>query len=489
MGKALYRTYRSKSFDEILGQEHVTTTLKNSLKKGSISHAYLLTGPRGVGKTSVARLLAFGVNKLDYTEDVQHLDIIEIDAASNRRIEEIRSLRDTVNISPVSATYKVYIVDEVHMLTKEAFNALLKTLEEPPAHVIFILATTEVGKLPETIVSRCVRFSFKPIQAEQIQKHLADIAKKEKLSIDDDALRLISEHSGGSVRDAISLLDQVKNVNDSVTIIDVERMMGLASDDIISGLLLSIANGDLRRLSETLTNAKVFGVSDIILASQIGQAIRNGLLSPNQSVLTTEQALNVLSSLLDVPSAYMPSAKLELALFGACIENTSDKNPKPQNPAHVQDKNEKSNESQVPVDSIQEHHTVTKPKTAKREQTRDKLSANNEIWEQVLNQLKAKHNTLYGVARMASAECTSTTLRMAFRFPFHYKKMDDAKSKEIMRLVLHDLGYAHIEIEVALDTSVAPPRISQKKHQAENESTAEISTITNIFGAPEMLES
>jgi DNA polymerase III subunit gamma/tau len=151
MGKALYRKYRSKSLNEIVGQPHITTTLGNALKSGAISHAYLFTGPRGVGKTSIARILAHEVNELPYTDDSIHLDIIEIDAASNRRIDEIRELRERVHTAPTSAKYKVYIIDEVHMLTKEAFNALLKTLEEPPAHVIFILATTEAHKLPETL--------------------------------------------------------------------------------------------------------------------------------------------------------------------------------------------------------------------------------------------------------------------------------------------------------------------------------------------------
>src|SRR3989338_478241 len=151
MGQALYRKYRSKKFGEVVGQQHVTKTLTNALKSGRISHAYLFTGPRGVGKTSVARIFAHEVNNLKYDEDKPHLDIIEIDAASNRRIDEIRDLREKVHISPTSAKYKVYIIDEVHMLTKEAFNALLKTLEEPPEHCIFILATTEAHKLPATI--------------------------------------------------------------------------------------------------------------------------------------------------------------------------------------------------------------------------------------------------------------------------------------------------------------------------------------------------
>src|SRR6266404_2796165 len=201
MGQALYRKYRSKTFDEVIGQEHITKTLKTAIKSSRISHAYLFTGPRGVGKTSVARILAHEVNQIPYKDESIHLDIIEIDAASNRRIDEIRDLRERVRIAPTSATYKVYIIDEVHMLTREAFNALLKTLEEPPAHCIFILATTEAHKLPETIVSRTQRFEFRPVTAAVAAAHLQDMAKKEKLEIDKPALRLLAEFGNGSFRD------------------------------------------------------------------------------------------------------------------------------------------------------------------------------------------------------------------------------------------------------------------------------------------------
>src|SRR6266568_6596833 len=187
MGQALYRTYRPLKLSEVVGQEHVTTALMHTLKAGTLSHVYLFTGPRGVGKTSIARILAHEINGLPYDDERLHLDIIEIDAASNRRIDEIRDLRDKVHIAPTSAKYKVYIIDEVHMLTREAFNALLKTLEEPPAHVIFILATTEAHKLPETIISRTQRYSFKPIEKDKVIEHLSSIAKSENLQIEKDA--------------------------------------------------------------------------------------------------------------------------------------------------------------------------------------------------------------------------------------------------------------------------------------------------------------
>src|SRR5680860_1377762 len=195
MSKALYRKYRSKTLDEVIGQKHITDILSRAISQGRVSHAYLLTGPRGVGKTSVARILAHEINNLPYDEDNTSLDIIEIDAASNNGVEDVRDLREKVQIAPISASKKVYIIDEVHMLSKAAFNALLKTLEEPPEHIVFILATTNVEKLPATIISRTQRFSFRPIGVDDAIKHLANIAKQEKINITEGALKLIAVRS------------------------------------------------------------------------------------------------------------------------------------------------------------------------------------------------------------------------------------------------------------------------------------------------------
>ena len=221
---SLYRKYRPSTFDEMVGQQHIRQTLKNSIKSASIAHAYLFTGTRGTGKTSTAKIFAKAVNCLHPKEDgspcnecevckalssPNNLDIIELDAASNNSVEDIRDLVEKVKYAPSVGKYKVYIVDEVHMLTKQAFNAFLKTLEEPPEHVIFILATTEVQTIPATILSRCIRFDFRLIPKEELASHLEKIFVKESVLFDKEAALAIAEAGNGSVRDALSIADMV----------------------------------------------------------------------------------------------------------------------------------------------------------------------------------------------------------------------------------------------------------------------------------------
>ncbi|NCU40980.1 DNA polymerase III subunit gamma/tau, partial [Candidatus Saccharibacteria bacterium] len=299
--QALYRQYRSTSFDEVVGQEHVTELLKTAVRNGNISHAYLFTGPRGTGKTSVARILAFAANNIPYSHDAQHLDIIEIDAASNRRIDDIRDLREKVHIAPTSAPYKVYIIDEVHMLTGESFNALLKTLEEPPAHAIFILATTEINKVPATIISRTQRFHFRPISQKKVVDHLASIAKKEGIDIDNSALELVAEHGDGSFRDSISLLDQMGNLGVSVTAELVESILGKASFQSIQNLTDAVLDNDTELVRSLLQDFTDSGISPVTLSEQL---IHRFLIS------TDPEAYALAEDLMYIPRAQFPQLLL-----------------------------------------------------------------------------------------------------------------------------------------------------------------------------------
>lgn len=308
MSRALYRTYRSRSLDEIVGQSHITRILQRAIASGHIAHAYLLTGPRGVGKTSIARILAHEINGLPYTDESTHLDIIEIDAASNNSVEDIRDLRDKVQIAPTSSPKKIYIIDEVHMLSKSAFNALLKTLEEPPEHVVFILATTDADKLPATILSRVQRFNFRAISPRDAAKHLAFIAEQEKIAITPDALELIAEQGKGSFRDSISLLDQLRSLSDET--IDramVAEVLGLAQDELVGGLLAAYATADIGHAAQLIDEAEAAGTPAELLAEQLLGIAR-------QRVVEDAALLPLLDKLLAVPRAGWPRIALLTAL-------------------------------------------------------------------------------------------------------------------------------------------------------------------------------
>ena len=270
--KALYRRYRPKSLEEVVAEKQVTEPLVASLKKGQIGHAYLFVGPRGCGKTSVARILAHQINGFKYELEDNYLDIIEIDAACNTGVENIRELRERAIVAPVEGKYKIYIIDEVHMLSKSAFNALLKTLEEPPEHVVFIMATTDFEKVPATIVSRCQTFQFKLADPSEMLEHLKKITKAEKIDIEDGALEIIIARGGGSFRDTLSLLDQISTISSKkITAETVRDVLGMPSSEAVNNLLESYKNQDLESIRKQIVELKNNNVDINQIAEQMIQ--------------------------------------------------------------------------------------------------------------------------------------------------------------------------------------------------------------------------
>ena len=498
MGKALYRKYRSRSLDEIVGQEHITTTLSNALSQGKIAHAYLLTGPRGVGKTSIARILAYQINNLPYSEE-PNLDIIEIDAASNNGVEDVRDLREKIPSAPVGAKYKVFIIDEVHMLSKAAFNALLKTLEEPPAHVIFILATTEAHKLPDTIISRTQRFSFRPVPQAKVVAHLRMIAQKENITIDNEALELIAIHGEGSFRDSISLLDQASSTQDHVKRVDVEQLLGQVPIDLIEGLLDQIVTKNMSGCLQTLQTLSDQGYEPAMIALQLGRALRAQLITTDKKVgLSSTTILNLARDLLDVPGANNPPALLEIILLRYAAEpneiqlqpiqttpqaiappqvKLAEKDVTPPTSAKLSAQAKKDIADSTPKDDI----AVVPATEATQDQTKVVDSTVADLWHEALQTIKKSHNTLYGIARMARPTLDGDVLTLELTFAFHQKRLNEPRNKDTLTKVMEQVRHAPTQVVCVL---------AQKQPDAMTTPSADsVKTISNIFGGAELLES
>lgn len=325
---ALYRKYRPASFADVVGQEHIVSLLQNAVKHNKVAHAYLFCGGRGTGKTTVARIFARSIGCNDE-------DIIELDAASNRGIDEVRELRDAVRTAPFSSPYKVYIIDEAHMLTKEAANALLKTLEEPPSHVVFILATTDPEKLPATIISRCQKVTFTQPDLETLTSRLSYVAQEEGRQVDTQALALIASHGKGSYRDALGVLEQVLTVTDSpITYEYAARHLGLVEEKVLVALLTALCEKDSKKIVRYIEELSAHRLQALPAYDQYVEMVRKALLVrigeqvseiPELSVLAKEYPHTISSKtilallekrhLLEVSESHAWTAFLATLLF------------------------------------------------------------------------------------------------------------------------------------------------------------------------------
>lgn len=462
MSVALYRKYRSKSLDEIVGQSHVTDVLRRALDSDKVAHAYLLTGPRGVGKTSIARILAHEINGLEYTDDSEHLDIIEIDAASNNGVDDVRELREKALVAPAQAKKKVYIIDEVHMLSKPAFNALLKILEEPPEHIVFILATTDFDKLPDTIVSRTQRYHFHTISPAEVSAHLASVAKAEGIKIDTDALDVIARRGGGSLRDSLSLLDQIQNsASDSGAISrqQVEQALGLATGEELQGLVQALLAGNAKPIIDAVQNITSRGVSAVTLASQLVSAI-------TASLAQNPQLVHLLDGLMDTPRSSHPDTKLLVTLLAGTVAKpkvVAQVASKPVAPVVVQPVAVAPQPmvKQKPVAAPAKKPTPEpKPISAPTPEASGDADLTKFDWQAMQDYAREHHTALFAILSKCTPEVQGDKLILYAGRKFNKTKLDSTKYRPLLGQILAETGVgagAYIEI---LPTP-APPRDSK----------------------------
>ncbi len=489
--QVFYRKWRPQLLSEVVGQEHVTQTLLNALANERISHAYLFCGPRGTGKTSTARSLAKAVNCLnngrgepcnncDMCQAITEgraLDVIEVDAASNRGIDEVRDLREKVNYAPNQARYKVYIIDEVHMLTKEASNALLKTLEEPPPHVIFVLATTESHKLLPTILSRCQRFDFHRLSQTDMLPRLAHICEKEGITIEPEALKLMARAATGSLRDAENLLQQTMTYyGNEINLPQVQAVLGISSDARSKELIRHIVNNDISAGVATINNVNSDGLDLRQFNRELVEYLRVLLLTKtgsNDSVEMTNEDLNEMKDLADRASLHQilkavrlfgqlelnidnySTLPLELALIDCSLPETEEEEETPQakpesaaNKAapkvirHAPEQSTQPEETKIPepVSPVSEPASSEKPTISTAESTKaSPLEAGSEIehirlnWSKIINDAPNGMGKTPAAALLRSAKPLSLeddTIVISFKYSYHKEKMDNLDNQK-----------------------------------------------------------
>lgn len=474
MTQALYRKWRPLLWDEVVGQQHIVQTLTNAIRADRVGHAYLFAGPRGTGKTTIARLIAKAVNCLDedpakrpcnkceYCKAVNEnrfLDLIEIDAASNTSVDDVRGLRDKINFAPSQGKYKIYIIDEVHMLSTAAFNALLKTLEEPPPHAIFVLATTEIHKIPATVLSRCQRHEFRRVPVDEIVGQLKRIAKDEKIKADDDALTLIARQSAGGMRDAISLLDQLSSTGERIDLALTQTVLGTATSQTVLDLIASIRDHKPAPAMDAIHRALDAGADPRSLARQVVDYLRGLMLiqmgnagqvevtkdvkaamAEHAGAFSTQDVLRMMKAFntaaVDTRGGWQPSLSLELAV-AEVLEAPVQVLAAKQGARPVKEKKEAS----VVKAAEPEKKPVKSAETkSKAEASAIGLAEVTKAWRDIRSIIKPDYPALDGLLNSCKPlEIRRNELVLGFASDVLVKKMEQPEQIEVTRKAIADI--------------------------------------------------
>ena len=504
MTQALYRKYRPRGWDQVIGQGHVVQTLKNAIVSDRVGHAYLFAGPRGTGKTTLARLLAKAVNCLaedpkkrpcnecencKAVNENRFMDLIEIDAASNTGVDDIRDLRDKINFSPSQGKFKVYIIDEVHMLSTPAFNALLKTLEEPPPHAMFILATTEIHKIPATVLSRCQRHEFRRVPVDEILGNLQEIVNSEGLKADQDALSLIARQSTGAVRDAQSLLDQLSSMGSTITLELAQNVLGTATSQTVLDVVGSIRSRQPAEALNAIHRALDSGADPRTLARQIVEYLRDLMLiqmgNKDQVETTRELKARMLEDAQGLPVAevlrlmkgfneaaadtrggWQPSLSLELAVAEAFETPEKPASSGPASSGEGASSRQLKDAAGTKPKPDMLYQSASPDEAAGPAAARPAISIDEFLrsWKDVRATIKPSKPAVEALLNSCKPmDIRGDTLILGFQSDTVRKLMDKPENLEVTRRAIHDVLGVDLGVQCVVTNAKGklPPNISQ----------------------------